>query len=370
MTSPYLLQSVKGLGQALKDRRVRGAYQSAYMGDPQAMQELAGQSPELARQLQIDLQKRKDTTAQQGLNKQANQSKRRNAFLKEARVVMGDLSKFGSYAEAKATGQNAKNKLIQSYPEVSKREGFTPEFTEQDFNEAKTIHGKAPKEAGGAEGTAGIKDFQYYQELKESDPESAKQFGMERGFVTKEGRELSGHLQKRLSVASDSAISSESNVGQYNSLADQISEADISGGLFGGSWGEAIKDITGSQDAKTELRKKYNAIRGLNVVKNLPPGSASDVDVKLALSGFPTDNATGKHIASFLRGLAKIEQASANLNNFKAEYISEHGTERNMLSEWKKSNEASAKEDSAAVTWAKKNPSDPRAQTILSLQGK
>ena len=167
MTSPYLLQSVRGLGQAIKDRRIRGAYQSAYMGDPQAMQQLAGQSPELARQLQMDIQKRKDTAAQQGLSKQANQSKRRGAFKDEVRVIMGDLSKFGSYAEAKAYGQNAKTRLIQNYPEISKRQGFTPEFTEQDFNEAKTIHGKAPEEGGspfdfgsGMEG----KSYQYYAE--------------------------------------------------------------------------------------------------------------------------------------------------------------------------------------------------------------
>lgn len=186
------------------------------------------------------------------------------------------------------------------------------------------------------EGTAGIKDFEYYQELKKTDPGSAEQFGRERGFISSEGEELSSHLQKRLSIASDDAIKSEGNVGQYSVLADQISEANVGGGLFGGSWAESMKDITGSQDAISQLRKQYNGIRASNVVKNLPPGSASDVDVKLAMGQFPTDNATGKEIASFLRGLSKLEQLNADFNNFKAEYISKNGTERGMLAAWKK----------------------------------
>lgn len=142
-SSANLMQSVRGLSQGLRDRRTRQAYKSAYMGDPGAMENLAGQSPELARQLTMDIQKREDATKQQGLDKQAKFSKRRESFLKEARVVTEDLSTFGSYEEAKAFGQRAKDRLVSTYPEVSKREGFNPEFTEQDFNEAKTVHGEA-----------------------------------------------------------------------------------------------------------------------------------------------------------------------------------------------------------------------------------
>ena len=362
-----LMQGASALGQGIRRKRVGAAYRDAYMGDPQAMQELAGQDPQLASQLQNDIQKRKATSDQAGLKRQADLAKRRKSFVDEYRTTAGDISKFPTFEESQELGQREKNRLIRAYPEVTKLEGFSPEYTEQDFNEAKTIHSKSARQE---EDTAGIKDFEYYQELKKTDPDSAEQFGRERGFISKEGLELSAHLQKRLSVAGDDAIKSEGNAGQYNALAEQIVGADISGGLFGGSWGEALKDVTGSQDAKTELRKKYNAIRGLNVVKNLPPGSASDIDVKMALAGFPTDNASGDNIASFLRGLAKLEQANADLNNFKAEYISEHGTERGLLADWKKTNKESQAEDKQALQWAKKNPEDPRAQKILELQKK
>ena len=183
--------------------------------------------------------------------------------------------------------------------------------------------------------TAGMKDFQYYQQLKKSDPEAAKAFGQERGFITKEGRELSGHMQKRLSVATDEAIEAENNVGHYNVIADDIEKADIGGGLFGATWKEGFKEITGTQDAVSDLRRKYKGIRASQVVNNLPPGAASDKDIEMAMGGFPSDKASGQQIASFMRGLAKLEQIRADYANFRAEYISEEGSERGMLKAWK-----------------------------------
>lgn len=183
--------------------------------------------------------------------------------------------------------------------------------------------------------TAGMKDFDYFQQLKKSDPEAARAFGQERGFITKEGRELSGHMQKRLSLATDEAIEAENNVGQYNVIADDIESADIGGGLFGATWKEGLKEITGTQDAVSDLRRKYKGIRASQVVNNLPPGAASDKDIEMAMGGFPSDKASGAQIASFMRGLAKLEQIRADYANFRSEYISDNGSERGMLKAWK-----------------------------------
>lgn len=183
--------------------------------------------------------------------------------------------------------------------------------------------------------TAGMQDFQYYQQLKKDDPAAAEAFGVERGFVSKEGRELSGHLQKRLSTATDDAIQAERNVGKFTSLADQIEASDLNAGMFGGKWAEKVKDITGEQDAVSNLRREYNAIKGSQVVSNLPPGAASDKDIELALGGFPTDNASKEQLSGFLRGLSKVQQYNADFNNFKAEYISDTGNERGMVKAWK-----------------------------------
>ena len=147
-----LTQGAAALGAGIRRKQTNRAYQSAYMGDPGAMEQLAGQDPQLARQLQADIQKRKDVSAQQNIAKQADLRKRGQAFEKEYRVAAGDLSRFTSFEDSKEFGQRQKDLLIQKYPEVTKLQGFSPEYTEQDYNEARTIHGDAPA-SGSFEGT-------------------------------------------------------------------------------------------------------------------------------------------------------------------------------------------------------------------------
>jgi len=183
--------------------------------------------------------------------------------------------------------------------------------------------------------TAGMQDFQYFQDLKKADPAGAEAFGRERGFISKEGQELSGHLQKRLSTATDDGIKAERNASEFLSLADQIEASDLSGGVFGGTVGEALKDITGSQDATTELKKRAQQVRASQVMANLPPGAASDPDVAMAKQPMPSDNAPKEQWASWLRGVSKLEQYNADFNNFKAEYISKNGNERDLTKAWK-----------------------------------
>jgi len=190
--------------------------------------------------------------------------------------------------------------------------------------------------------TAGMQDYQFYQQLKRDNPEGALEFGRQRGFVSKEGQELSVNMQKRLSDAGDQALQSEGNAARYGELATQVDQSNIRGGLLG-NWQETLKETTGDQDAVSNLRQRFNAIKASQVVSNLPPGAASDTDIKLALSGFPTDKANKQQISGFLRGLAKLEQRSAEYNNFKSDWITDNGSERGMLQAWKDRSKGGAK---------------------------
>lgn len=221
--------------------------------------------------------------------------------------------------------------------------------------------------------TSNQKDFDTYQDLKKTDPESALEFGRAAGFVNKEGQELSVHLQKRLSDATDAATESRINAEEFNSLADQFENSTIKGGLFGSTWAEALKEFTGSQDADSILRKRYYSVRASEVVKNLPPGAASDTDIALAMQGFPSEKANKEQIASFLRGTAKLEMLADEYNTFKAKYISEKGTERGLLEAWRETKSPSQEQptdDDLALEWAQANPNDPRAQKIMKLLGR
>lgn len=197
--------------------------------------------------------------------------------------------------------------------------------------------------------TSTQKEFQQYKALKKTDPAEAKQFGQATGFVSKEGRELSSHMQKRLSTAIDDSIKAENNSRRFNLLADDIEKAEVAGGLVPGAWGEKYKDLTGNQDAVTDLRKRYNGIRASRVVANLPPGAASDTDIALALAEFPSDNATGTQMASFLRGVAKLEDFTAEYEGYKAEHIGAAGEEREMLKGWNARQDAKVAQDLGAA---------------------
>lgn len=208
---------------------------------------------------------------------------------------------------------------------------------------------RASREGGGAGGkqTANRQDFEYYQNLKKEDPVGATEFGRQAGFVSKEGKELSPQIQKRLSVATDEAIAAENNVAKFTSLAADIEKSNLSGGLLGGTVTEKLKELTGEQDAVSALRREYNAIKGSQVVNNLPPGAASDKDIELAMAGFPSDRANKQQLAGFLRGLSKIQRMNADLQNFKADYISDTGSERGMLQAWKEQAKGGAKAKAA-----------------------
>lgn len=211
-------------------------------------------------------------------------------------------------------------------------------FNQAEAGRNQRAYARAAATAGGSAAdkrTAHQKDFEQYQELVKSDPEAAKAFGQAAGFVSKEGRELAPGVQTRLAKTIDSAVAAENNVGKFTNLADEIEKSNLSGGYLGGSFTEKMKEITGSQDAITDLRREVNSVKASQATANLPPGSASDADVKLAMGPFPTDNANKKQLASWLRGLSKLQQINADFHNFKADYISDNGTERGMLQAWK-----------------------------------
>lgn len=222
---------------------------------------------------------------------------------------------------------------------------------ERRFQQTEAAKDRRAAMRGGEIGQApsAVREFKYYQQLKQENPEEAEAYGRAKGYISKEGAELSSHLQKRLSVATDEAVKAESETGKYTALADEVDRSEISGGLFGGKWGEALKDVTGSQDAVTDLRRQFNGIKASQVINNLPPGAASDTDIALALSGFPSENANKAQISGFLRGLAKLQKVNADFNNYKAEYISENGSERGMLKSWKERGAAPSPSGAPAV---------------------
>ena len=107
-------------------------------------------------------------------------------------------------------------------------------------------------------------------------------------------------------------------------LAEQLEKSGVGYGAFG-SAAEWLKKTTGNQDVVTQMRKEYTRIRSSQVIKMLPPGPASDKDIELAMAGFPPDTADAATLASFLRGMSKLNTYTAVTENAKAEWVNSVG---------------------------------------------
>ena len=343
--------------QVKKQAMLKDLGAKAMGGDLQASQQLWVEAPEYAAQVDKGLGIQNEQQAQQvggWLEKYlSTPADQRDAFLQSTAKqtpfsIDDDLMAMDPAQRDQYANMLAGRYLNKEQLSMLQGDAGDGSVSQQDFNYYQNLKERDPEAArqfGMSKGyvetgrdaapTTTQRDWKEYQRLKkEATSEEAKQYGQAAGFVTKEGRELSSGLQKRLSDATDEAVKSSANVIKYNDLASQIDNADLQGGLSGQA-GELLKKVTGSQDFRTELRKDYYAIRGSEVVNNLPPGAASDTDIALALAGFPDDSANGQQIASFLRGLAKINEFQKQYNEFKAGYISDNGSERNMLKAWK-----------------------------------
>lgn len=147
---------------------------------------------------------------------------------------------------------------------------------------------------------------------------------------------MTDHLRRRLSSSTDRAVEARTNVAVFTELAGIYENASFSGGVLGLGV-ETWKEFAGTQDEVSELKEQYFKIRGSEVIKSLPKGPASDLDIKQALKGFPKDTANPQQVASFFRGMVKIEKAAEKFESFKANYISEHASERGMLTAWEDS---------------------------------
>lgn len=216
--------------------------------------------------------------------------------------------------------------------------------------------------------TSSGRDFDTYQRLLQEDPEAAELFGRQSGFLSREGEKLSSYAEKRLGAANDEAVQSASASRNYSGLAQEFEQSGASGGAQA-QWSERLKQFTGSEDAISRLRQEYRQIRNTEAVKNLPPGVASDRDIELALSGFPQDTANPQYIAQFMRGMAKIAQARAKYNEFKAEYISREGTERGFLEAWRRQTQEESSAPAAAPSTDQQPQAAAPADTITLPNG-
>lgn len=160
----------------------------------------------------------------------------------------------------------------------------------------------------------------------------AQELALQREKFQRDGGKLSAAAEKELMKAQDSAQSSNQASSELLSLSQEFENLQGSGATA--RWSEQLKEFAGTEDATTSVRRKYNQLKNAQVMKSLPPGVASDKDIQIAMSGFLDSTANPQQVASFLRGMAKMESVNAQYQQFKSDWLSENGNTRGMLRAW------------------------------------
>jgi hypothetical protein len=128
-------------------------------------------------------------------------------------------------------------------------------------------------------------------------------------------------------IMNDAVVAGSANTAlaqQTRMLADEFAASDARGGFFSG-FSEFAKKKTGWQDPVSLLRGRYAQLVNSAAIKSLPPGPASDRDIQIAREGFPAASAPREYIVSWLRGMAKMQDAAANWDNGRAEWVAGNG---------------------------------------------
>lgn len=129
--------------------------------------------------------------------------------------------------------------------------------------------------------------------------------------------------QKLVNEAVTASAAAQQSSDQILDLSKRIEGA---GGGFGAftSLADAARRGLGFQNGSSQLRQEYTRLRNTSAIKALPPGPATDKDLELALRGFPPENADASTVASFLRGMAKLQDIESKVSNSKADWLSQN----------------------------------------------
>lgn len=161
-----------------------------------------------------------------------------------------------------------------------------------------------------------------------------RQLALEEQREKRQAGKLSAASEKALIESQDLATRAGQNATEFDILANQIRDAGLTGGLAA-STTESFKQLLGTQDDVTDLRRRFNKVRLSEGLKNLPPGPATDRDVQEAFKGVPPENAPAGQIESFLRGASKMAKFDQAWHEFRAEYISKKNNTQGLINAWK-----------------------------------
>ena len=164
------------------------------------------------------------------------------------------------------------------------------------FELAKT--GKyTPESIQDATQSDGSIDYSLLKEITESETRGAVGSNVEKRY-----NELSAESTK-------ASVSLARNRDLQQSL---ISEPGKSTGIVSDIRTSAL-NVAGLRDAEEETKTQFLRTRNTDIINSLPPGVASDTDVRIFSAGFPAENASSEEILRYLQAEERVLAAASDI---------------------------------------------------------
>ena len=144
-----------------------------------------------------------------------------------------------------------------------------------------------------------------------------------------------GASQEKLFTHQGNAQGARNVIGQM----EEIGEENWTSGIQAKA-GEAWKNLFGTEDYLTSVRKNYSDIKVRNAINNLPPGVASDKDIDLVMEPWPEGTSSYGFIKRKLEAIAKVEEGRAAYRAFEADYISKNRRRDGLAKAWAETDHA------------------------------
>lgn len=192
--------------------------------------------------------------------------------------------------------------------------------------------GGAPRAGAPAPGgTEGAKIAMDQRRLALEEQKAAR----EKALFDAQQRDIPEQWMKTYLDATQGELAATQRAAELSQLVTDFEAAPVLPAGLRATLNELAKSVFGEQDSVTALRERFSGARNSQVMKNLPPGVASDRDIELAMAGYPGDKAPKENITSFLRGQVKVLALEAAYERFKVEYIDKNRSLRGVSAAWK-----------------------------------
>lgn len=125
-------------------------------------------------------------------------------------------------------------------------------------------------------------------------------------------------------IAAGSALTAAD---QMASLADRIAANSFGAeGVFATADQWLADSLGVGENEVNDIRKEFTRIQNSEIVRNLPPGPATDRDISTVAEGYLKATASPERMESYLRGLEKLRRIEGELEYGKADWLSKNGS--------------------------------------------